>query len=181
MLGAFASAFFLYGIALMYGATGSTNMTTIAQFLNGTVLLGHSKALFVAGLALLLFGLAFKVAAAPFHFWTPDVYEGSPTQVTGFMASAAKAAGFAALLRVFVVTFGLPKSTGAGHVRDRGPDARRRFDLRRRQTDVSACCHSSSTAGFILVGVVAASSRGTQGALFYLLACAVMVLGFSVS
>jgi NADH-quinone oxidoreductase subunit N len=180
VLGAFASAFFLYGIALVYGATGSTNMTTIAQFLNGTVLLGHSKALFVAGLALLLFGLAFKVAAAPFHFWTPDVYQGSPTPVTGFMASAAKAAGFAALLRVFVVTFGSDRvdwrpamyviavlTLAVGSI----------FAVV--QTDVKRMLAYSSInhAGFILVGVVAASSRGIQGALFYLLAYGVMVLG----
>ncbi len=180
VLGAFASAFFLYGIALMYGATGTTNMTAIAQYFNGTVLLGHSKALFVAGLALLLFGLAFKVAAAPFHFWTPDVYEGSPTPVTGFMASAAKAAGFAALLRVFVVTFGAEKvdwrpamyviavlTLAVGSI----------FAVV--QTDVKRMLAYSSInhAGFILVGVEAASSRGTQGALFYLLAYGVMVLG----
>jgi NADH-quinone oxidoreductase subunit N len=180
VLGAFASAFFLYGIALMYGATGSTNMIVIARFLDDTVLLGHSKALFVAGLALLLFGLAFKVAAAPFHFWTPDVYQGSPTPVTGFMASAAKAAGFAALLRVFVVTFGANKvdwrpamyviailTLAVGSI----------FAVV--QTDVKRMLAYSSInhAGFILVGVVAASSRGVQGALFYLLAYAVMVLG----
>jgi NADH-quinone oxidoreductase subunit N len=180
VLGAFASAFFLYGIALMYGATGSTNMTTIAQFLNGTVLLGHSKALFVAGLALLLFGLAFKIAAAPFHFWTPDVYQGSPTPVTGFMASAAKAAGFAALLRVFVVTFNSAEvdwrpamyvlavlTLAVGSI----------FAVV--QTDVKRMLAYSSInhAGFILVGVVAASDRGIQGALFYLLAYGVMVLG----
>src|SRR6266480_7296266 len=103
VLGAFSSAFFLYGIALVYGTTGSTNLGIIADFLRTNAL---TNGLLLAGFALLLVGLGFKVAAVPFHMWTPDVYQGSPTPVTGFMAAGAKAAGFAALLRVFVSGFG---------------------------------------------------------------------------
>ena len=118
---------FLYGIALVYGATGTTNLTGIAQFLAQVVLL-HDGVLFV-GFALLLVGLGFKVAAAPFHMWTPDVYQGAPTPVTAFMAAATKAAAFAAILRVFV---------GAFHaVRGRLAPG----DLRR-----SPCCRCSSAA-----------------------------------
>jgi NADH-quinone oxidoreductase subunit N len=103
VLGAFSSAFLLYGIALVYGATGSTNMSDISAFLSGNVL--EAEGLLLAGFALLLVGLGFKVAAVPFHVWTPDVYQGAPSPVTAFMASASKAAGFAALLRVFTSTF----------------------------------------------------------------------------
>src|SRR5581483_9302279 len=102
--GAFASAFFLYGIALVYGMTGSTNLGIIADFLRTNSVL---NGMLIAGFALLLVGLGFKVAAVPFHMWTPDVYQGSPTPATAFMAAAAKAAGFAALLRIFVSTFDL--------------------------------------------------------------------------
>ena len=105
LLGSFSSAVFLYGIALVYGATGTTNLTGIAQFLAKVVLL-HDGVLLV-GFALLLVGLGFKVAAAPFHMWTPDVYQGAPTPVTAFMAAATKAAAFAALLRIFVGAFQL--------------------------------------------------------------------------
>ncbi len=105
ILGGFSSAIFVYGIALTYGATGSTNLTQIADYLSHNVV--TSNGLLMAGLALLLVGFAFKVAAVPFHMWTPDVYQGSPSPVTGFMAAVAKAGGFAALLRVFVSSFGL--------------------------------------------------------------------------
>ncbi len=104
VLGAFSSAVFLYGIALVYGATGSTNLPQIADYLARNVLLHNG--LLLAGLALLLVGFGFKVAAVPFHLWTPDVYQGSPSPATGFMAAVAKAGGFAALLRVFVSSFG---------------------------------------------------------------------------
>lgn len=101
-LGAFASAFVLYGIALVYGATSHTDLLKIAQVVSdGTANVG----LFLAGAALVLVGFGFKVAAVPFHRWAPDVYEGAPTPVTGFMSVAVKAAGFAALLRVFITAF----------------------------------------------------------------------------
>ena len=97
ILGSFSSAIFLYGIALVYGATGSTRIGEIATFLARNNL---PKGVLFAGMGLLIVGLGFKVAAVPFHFWTPDVYQGSPTPFTGYMAAVAKAAGFAGLLRV---------------------------------------------------------------------------------
>jgi NADH-quinone oxidoreductase subunit N len=109
ILGSFSSAFLLYGIALIYGATattnglpGTTNITQIAARLNDS----QYPALLFAGAALMLVGFGFKIATAPFHVWTPDVYEGAPTPVTAFMAAGPKAAGFASFLRVFI--FGFP-------------------------------------------------------------------------
>ena len=102
ILGGVSSALFLYGIALVYSGTGSTNYGKILDVFNSVVQTRRHDALVLAGVALLLVGLAFKVAAAPFHFWTPDVYEGAPTPVTAFMASAAKAAAFVAMLRVLL-------------------------------------------------------------------------------
>jgi NADH-quinone oxidoreductase subunit N len=178
VLGAFSSAFLLYGIALVYGATGSTNLGAIARFLETNVL--SEDGLLLAGFALLLVGLGFKVAAVPFHVWTPDVYQGAPTPVTAFMASASKAAGFAGLLRVFVSTFGLYEddwrpvlfvlavlTLAVGSV------------LAIVQSDVKRMLAYSSIshAGFVLVGVQAASDRGVAGALFYLLAYTFMVVG----
>lgn len=96
LLGSFATAFFLYGVALMFGATGSTNIDVISQKLQS----GPAGLLVFAAMALMFVGLGFKVAAAPFHVWTPDVYEGAPAPVVGFMSTAPKAAAFAVLLRV---------------------------------------------------------------------------------
>ncbi len=104
LLGAFASGFVVYGIALIYGATGTTSLSGIVTAL-ATGALGTSRLLLTIGAALFLVGFGFKVAAVPFHMWTPDVYHGAPTPVTAFMAVGAKAAGFAALLRVFVTAF----------------------------------------------------------------------------
>ncbi|MFM7616315.1 MAG: NADH-quinone oxidoreductase subunit N [Actinomycetes bacterium] len=178
LLGAFASAVFLYGVALTYGATGSTNLTLIAGFLAGTTLL-HEGAL-LAGLALMLVGLGFKVAAAPFQMWTPDVYEGAPTPVTAFMASATKAAAFAALLRVLYTGLG---STSA----DWRPIVWGLAVLSLLvgsigavvQTDVKRMLAYSSInhAGFILIGVEAASARGLAAALSYLAIYAFLALG----
>ena len=114
ILGSFASAFLLYGIALIYGATatgpdqpGTTNIALIAARANQSL---YPPLLF-AGIAMLLVGFGFKIATAPFHVWTPDVYEGAPTPVTAFMAAGPKAAGFAAFMRVFL--FGFPMATAA--------------------------------------------------------------------
>src|SRR5690606_29016497 len=98
LLGAFSSAFLLYGIALIYGAAASTNLAVIGDRLADPAVAGSS--LFIVGVALLLVGFGFKVAAVPFHMWTPDVYEGAPTPYTAFMAAALKAAAFAAFVRV---------------------------------------------------------------------------------
>ncbi len=177
VLGAFASAFFLYGVALVYGATGSTNLVFIAEFLRSQTV---TTGVFLGGMALLLVGLGFKVAAVPFHMWTPDVYQGSPTPVTAFMAAAAKAAGFAALLRIFYSAFATNRldwqpivwalavlSLVVGSV------------LAVVQTDVKRMLAYSSIshAGYVLVGLQAASDSGIAGSLFYLLSYTFMILG----
>ena len=184
ILGAFSSAFFLYGIAFVYGATGSTRLVEIRRFLDTTVL--ADDAMLLAGFGLLLVGFGFKVAAAPFHSWTPDVYQGSPSPVVAFMASGVKAAGFAALLRVFVTTFG-PDVNGLGHQADWQPAVYVLAILTLlvgsilavAQTDVKRMLAYSSIshAGFILIGVQAASAEGTSAALFYLAAYTFMVVG----
>ncbi|MBN2146463.1 MAG: NADH-quinone oxidoreductase subunit N [Anaerolineales bacterium] len=101
LLGAFAGSFFVYGVALVFGATGTTALAKVAAAVAGGT---ANMALLVVGGALMLIGLGFKVAAVPFHMWTPDVYQGAPSAVTAFMAVGAKAGGFAALLRIFVAT-----------------------------------------------------------------------------
>ncbi len=178
VLGAFSSAFFLYGIALTYGATGSTNLIDIREYLAAVVLV--DDALLLAGFAFLLVGLGFKVSAVPFHAWTPDVYQGAPSPVVAFMASAVKVAGFAALLRVFVLTF------------DQYADDWQPIVyaiavatlllgaiLATVQTDVKRMLAYSSIshAGFMLVGVEAASAQGTEAVVFYLIAYSFLVIG----
>jgi NADH-quinone oxidoreductase subunit N len=178
VLSAFSSAFLLYGIALVYGSTGTTNLVGIAAWLATNVVLKNG--VLIGGLALLVVGFGFKVAAVPFHTWTPDVYQGSPTPVTAFMAGASKAAGFAAFLRVFFSTFHVLRvdwrpliwalavlSLVVGSV------------LAVVQTDVKRMLAYSSIshAGYILVGLQAASTRGVAGSLFYLLAYTFMVMG----
>jgi NADH-quinone oxidoreductase subunit N len=103
MLGAFSSGFFLYGLALVYGYAGSTNLAAVSEAI---VSRPGSQALLLGGIALLAVGMLFKVSAAPFHSWTPDVYQGAPTAVTAFMAACTKIAAFGALLRLFYVAFG---------------------------------------------------------------------------
>jgi NADH-quinone oxidoreductase subunit N len=105
ILGSFASAFLLYGMALVYGATGSTNLTQIAGLMSSPDRQINFPALLLVGAAMMIVGFGFKIAMAPFHIWTPDVYEGAPTPVTGFMAAGPKAAAFASFVRVFVLGF----------------------------------------------------------------------------
>ncbi len=177
LLGGFASAIFIYGAALVYGATGTTNLSAIGYFLAGNVLL--APGLLVAGGALLLVGFAFKVAAVPFHLWSPDVYEGAPTPVTGFMASVVKVGAFAALLRVLVsalssqlttwrpiiwVLVALSTLVGAS------------MALVQRNVKRMLAYSSINHAGFILLGVWAGTVRGSAGALFYLMTYAPVVL-----
>jgi NADH-quinone oxidoreductase subunit N len=178
LLGAFSSAVFLYGIALVYGATGTTSLTGIASFLAERALL-ETGVLFV-GFALLLVGLGFKVAAAPFHMWTPDVYQGAPTPVTAFMAGATKAAAFGAILRITVGTFDLyrvdwrPAVFGLAVVSlVVGTVAAVVQTNVKRMLAYSSIAH----AGYVLIGVQAATRQGTSAALFYLLAYAVMIIG----
>jgi NADH-quinone oxidoreductase subunit N len=176
LLGAFSSAILLYGIALTYGVTGSTNIAEAgrALTLNGT------DALTVAAMGLLLVGFAFKTALVPFHMWTPDVYQGAPTPVTGFMAAGTKAAAFAAFVRVFTGAFAplqwswvpviwtlaiLTMMVGA--------------ILAVVQTDVKRMLGYSAIAhaGYILIGLLSVNAAGVGGALFYLLVYAMMTVG----
>jgi NADH-quinone oxidoreductase subunit N len=178
VLGAFSSAIFLYGVALVYGATGTTSLEGIQTFLATHVLADEGTLL--AGMALLLVGLGFKIAAVPFHMWTPDVYEGAPSPVTGFMASATKAAGFAALLRVLFtglvqyqtdwrnLVFALAVLTLLGG----SIAALRQTDLKRLLA-YSSIAH----AGYVLIGVQAGTARGLQSALVYLLVYSFMTIG----
>jgi NADH-quinone oxidoreductase subunit N len=178
LLGAFSSAVFLYGVALTYGATGTTSLTGIARFLSTNALLDNGV-LFV-GFGLLLVGLGFKVAAAPFHMWTPDVYEGAPTPVTAFMAGATKAAAFGAILRVFVGTFDLYKVDWRPAVFGLAVISMAVGTIAAVvQTDVKRMLAYSSIAhaGFVLIGVQAATREGTSAALFYLLVYALMIIG----
>ncbi|MGZ4048932.1 MAG: NADH-quinone oxidoreductase subunit N [Bacteroidia bacterium] len=103
MMGAFATGFLLFGIALIYGATGSFDLAEIAAAVSTNA--GTLSSVFYVGVLLMLVGLAFKVSAAPFHFWAPDVYQGAPTVITAFMATIVKTAAFAAFLRLFSTTF----------------------------------------------------------------------------
>ncbi len=192
ILGGFSSAFFLYGIAMVYGTAGSTNFSKIVDSFNTTIPAVRHDAFILAGVAMLLVGLGFKTASVPFHYWTPDVYQGAPTPVTSFMASVGKVAAFGAMLRVLI--YALP------HWRD---------DYRPIvwvlavltvvvgsvmavvQTNVKRMLAFSSVshAGFIMIGVEAASHRagepalgnGVPAALLYMLLYSVLVIGtFSV-
>ncbi len=178
VLGSFSSAIFVYGIALVYGATGSSNLSQIADYLARNVV--ATNGVLLAGLALLLVGFGFKIAAVPFHMWSPDVYEGSPSPVTGFMAAVAKAGAFAALLRVFISSFGTLRadwqpivwalailSLVVGAV----------VALSQRDVKRMMAYSSINHAGFILLGVQAATVRGVSASLYYLFAYMFMVIG----
>ncbi|HET9771466.1 MAG TPA: NADH-quinone oxidoreductase subunit N [Acidimicrobiia bacterium] len=178
ILGSFSSAVLLYGVAMVYGATGTTALSGIAGFLAANTL--FSSGLLLAGVALILVGLGFKVAAVPFHMWTPDVYQGSPTPVTAFMAAGAKAAGFAALLRVFASGFGaysvdwqpLMLILAIASLLVGSIVALVQQDVKR-----LLAYSSISHAGYILIGVQADTGRGVSSALFYLLTYTFMVVG----
>ncbi|MGV9343101.1 NADH-quinone oxidoreductase subunit NuoN [Streptomyces sp. NPDC003688] len=188
LLGAFASAFTLFGIALLYGYAGSVSYSRIAQVVDGTVsgvdpaladTMGND-ALLLIGMALLVMGLLFKVGAVPFHMWTPDVYQGAPTPVTGFMAAATKVAAFGALLRLlYVVLPGLrwdwrPVMWGVAIVTMLGGAV-----IAITQTDIKRLLAYSSIAhaGFILAGVIATSQNGVSSVLFYLAGYSFVTIG----
>lgn len=178
ILGAFSSAFFLYGIALIYGATGSTNLITIKSFMAGNIPIENG--LLLVGLALLLVGFGFKVAAMPFHSWSPDAYDGAPTPAVVYMAAGVKAAAFAGMVRVFMLTF-------SNYAADWQPIVYALAVLSMVggaliaivQTNVKRMMAYSSIshAGFILVAVEAATDRGIQAVLFYLAAYTFMIAG----
>jgi NADH-quinone oxidoreductase subunit N len=177
LLGAFSSAFFIYGVALVYGYAASTQLQVIASVL--TAKPGQTS-LALIGMALILVGLLFKVGAVPFHQWTPDVYQGAPTAVTGFMAATVKIAAFGALMRVLYVAFGgmrwdwVPMmwviailTMLVGSI------------IAISQSDIKRMLAYSSIAqaGFILVGVIAASPAGLAGSMFYLISYGFTTIG----
>jgi NADH-quinone oxidoreductase subunit N len=178
LLGAFASGFLLYGIALVYGATGTTNLEAIAIQLSDARVVGQP--MLGIGVALLLVGFGFKVSAVPFHMWAPDVYDGAPTPVTAYMAAAVKAAGFAALVRVAFTAFGESSATWqmivwwlavlTMAVGNLVALAQRRL---KRMLAYSSIAH----AGYLLVAVAAASTAGAGAFLFYALAYTLMTVG----
>ncbi|OBB87789.1 NADH-quinone oxidoreductase subunit NuoN [Mycobacterium sp. 852002-30065_SCH5024008] len=176
LLGAFSSAFFLYGVALLYGATGTLLLTGIRD-----ALAAHGDtSMALVGVALLSVGLLFKVGAVPFHSWIPDVYQGAPTPITGFMAAATKVAAFGALLRVVYVA--LPP------LHDQWRPVLWTISILTmavgtitavNQTDVKRMLAYSSVAhvGFILTGVIADNQAGLSSTLFYLLAYSFSTVG----
>ena len=177
LLGAFSTGFFLYGIALVFGATGSTHIVRIAEVVgNG----GAHQALLGFGIALLAIGFAFKVSAVPFHMWTPDVYEGAPTPVTAFMAVAVKAGAFVAFLRVFYVAFeGAYESWWAilwwlAVITMVVANLIALVQVSvKRMLAYSGIAH----AGYLLVAIVAANETAAAGLLFYLLVYTLMNIG----
>lgn len=178
LMGAFATGFLLYGIVMMYGSVGSTNLEQIIK----TIALGEagSSLMVWAGAGLLLVGFGFKIAAVPFHMWVPDVYQGAPTPITAFISAGPKAAGFAALLRVFLFSFVTIKvdwttivwimaalTMTAGNI------------IAIAQSDIKRMLAYSSIAhaGYVLVALVAGGETGISSALFYLLSYTFMNIG----
>jgi NADH-quinone oxidoreductase subunit N len=178
LLGAFATGFLLYGIALIYGATGSLNLKDIASYIATKNLL--RSPMLLMSLVFLTIGFGFKIASVPFHMWTPDVYEGAPTSITAFMATGVKAAGFSALVRVFfsalpgfrpdwtsIMWLIAVATMTVGNI------------VAISQTNIKRMLAYSSIAhaGYILVAFVSGNELGTSGILFYLMAYAFMNLG----
>jgi len=178
LLGAFATGFLLYGIALLYGATGSLYLKEISEYIASKNLFRNP--MLMISLVFLTIGFGFKIASVPFHMWTPDVYEGAPTSITAFMATGVKAAGFAAFIRVFFTA--LPQfrpdwtsimwllsvaTMTVGNI------------VAISQTNIKRMLAYSSIAhaGYILVAFVAGNDIGISGILFYLMAYAFMNLG----
>lgn len=167
LLGAFSTGFMLYGIALIYGATGGTGYEIIMRSTAS-----HGTPVFLAGLGLLLVGFAFKIGAVPFHMWVPDVYDGSSTPVTAFMATAAKASAFSAIIVFFSMTFdtgdnriGITIAVLATASMLVGNVAALAQDSVKRMLAYSSIAH----AGYMLVGISSLSLDGMTGVLFYLL------------
>ena len=178
LLGAFSTAFLLYGIALVYGATGATNFTAIRDNIVRFDLARNG--LLLVGIALILVGFGFKIAAAPFHMWAPDVYEGAPTPITAYMAAAVKAAAFAAFFRLWLEAFPTLLSTWhaavwwlaaltmvVGNV----------IALAQRNIKRLLAYSSIAHAGYILVAIVVGTSLGSSAFLFYLFSYTLATLG----
>ncbi len=177
LLGAFSSAFFLFGVAMLYGFSGSVRLSAIAAAASGNV---SNAVLLYAGIALLGVGLLFKIGAVPFQVWKPDVYQGAPTPITALMASCTLVAAFGALLRVFYVAFGQltwdwrPMMWGVAILTMLGGAI-----VAITQTDVKRLLAYSSIAqaGYILTGVIAATPAGLSSSLFYLAAYGFATIG----
>jgi NADH-quinone oxidoreductase subunit N len=175
LLGSFATAFLLYGVALMFGATGSTNIYTIAGRLASTT--DEPGALVYAAIALMFVGLGFKVASAPFHVWTPDVYEGAPAPVVALMSTAPKTAAFAVLLRVLLATgapgwFWMVWISAALSMTLGNLGALAQTNIKR-MLAYSSIAH----AGYLLVAFAASRELGASAAIFYAAAYAAMNAG----
>jgi len=178
LLGAFASGFFLYGVALIYGATGTTNLTHI--HLNIVQLGLQSNTMLLIGVGLLLIGFAFKVAAVPFHMWAPDVYDGAPTPVAAYMATAVKAAGFAALIRILVHALGTtdvawqPVVWWLSVITMLGGNL---IALAQTQLKRMLAYSSIGHAGYLLVAVTSGGEMGAAAFLLYITAYTLMTIG----
>jgi NADH-quinone oxidoreductase subunit N len=178
LTGAFATGFLLYGIALIYGATGSTNLNEIANYLVGPV--NEWPAYLIGGALLLLAGFAFKIGAVPFHFWVPDVYEGAPTPVTGLMAVGVKAAAFAAWGRIVLhklspldADWVFPVAVLAVATMTLGNLLALTQSSLKRMLAYSSIAH----AGYLLIGIVVGEEWGGMPLLFYLLTYGFMTVG----
>lgn len=178
LLGSFASAFFLYGAAFIYGAAGSLQLNAVAAAISASEFQAH--ALLYLGLLFLLVGFAFKISLAPFHMWTPDVYEGAPTPVTAFMAATVKAAALASLIRVFLVAF--PSAAEfwqplvwilAAITMTAGNLTAIWQDNLKRLLAYSSIAH----AGYMLTGLLASPDQAQQSILYYFAAYVFMNLG----
>ncbi len=178
LLGAFATGFLLLGIAFLYGAFQTTALGPVAREMGASTDL--QRALASGGMALLLVGFAFKIAAVPFHAWAPDVYEGSPTSVTAFMAVGVKAAAFAAFIRVFMYAFDALAedwSTALAVLAVATMTVGNFAALRQTNIKRMLAYSSIAHAGYLLVGMVAKSDAGGAAVLFYLLAYTLMNTG----
>src|SRR5437762_2229415 len=170
LLGAFSTAFLLYGIALVYGATGTTNLALIAG--RTTMFNLASSPLLLIGIALLLIGFGFKVATVPFHMWAPDVYDGAPSPITAYMAATVKAAAFAAFLRSWLEAF--PAAFNAWHPAVVGIAVAtmvlgNAIGLRQQNIERMLAYSSIGHAGYLLVALAAGTTQGASALIFYLL------------
>lgn len=178
LLGAFSAAFLLYGIALVYGATGTTNFAAIGMRVAGFKVAGHGMLLI--GIGLLLVGLAFKVAAVPFHMWAPDVYEGSPTPITAFMAATVKAAAFAMFLRLWLEAFSMIDVvwlSAVWWVAAATMVAGNLIALSQRNITRMLAYSSIAHCGYLLVAVASGSEVGAAAFLFYVVAYTLATFG----